>query len=701
MKLLNKMKSVLTLSFLLGLSSCTDAEIASVQELGTDVGTRALSMSVDGVTGNLNIVRPMEDKNVSMGEDDSWTIFVYLCGSDLESDRGRDGGYATRDLEEMFASAKSDKVRFVIQTGGADNWHVQNITATGSTRLLIENGWIKKVGQGPKLNMGASKTLSDFLTWGVENYPAEHMGVILWDHGGGSVEGLCYDETADDELLLRELETSFLNASRNMTDTFEFVGMDACLMSTIETANVLASYSDYMIASQESEAGEGWDYDAIGSYLTKNPDASGRDVGKVICDSFYKACEEEDCDDSCTISLIDLSKINQLLSSFNTFSRTLYDAATDSSVQSQMNKKITKIDYYGGRDSDRKYMNMVDFGGLVNACGDWSDKTETINALNDAVVYNLSGSDHTKASGLSIFYPLSTPSSEDMSVFETICVNPYYLSLVDRQVHGANYSYDDDTWFYDDTWSWQEDFFVVDDQYEYDNNGNSSYWGYLDDVETGESDLITFDEEPYVDDDGYFTFVLSEEGCDNATEVTGYVLQIMDNDDYVVLGETNDVDIDWDTGEVYDMFDGTWFSLADGQELSLYYSDYSDGADIYYSPALLNGQEVWLYIRDDYDGDTMIEGAYPMTESYAFSGRDMIEVKMGDTIIPMYYCLDDEDFTYKGDEYIVDDLEITYDDLVSADYLYSFIIYDVYGDYCFTDDIMITIDDDGEITVYE
>jgi hypothetical protein len=175
----------------------------------------------------------------------------------------------------------------------------------------------------------------------------------------------------------------------------------------------------------------------------------------------------------------------------------------------------------------------------------------------------------------------------------------------------------------------------------------------------------------------------------------------MDNDDYVVLGETNDVDIDWDTGEVYDMFDGTWFSLADGQELSLYYSDYSDGADIYYSPALLNGQEVWLYIRDDYDGDTMIEGAYPMTESYAFSGRDMIEVKMGDTIIPMYYCLDDEDFTYKGDEYIVDDLEITYDDLVSADYLYSFIIYDVYGDYCFTDDIMITIDDDGEITVYE
>ena len=85
------------------------------------------------------------------------------------------------------------------------------------------------------------------------------MGVILWDHGGGSISGVCFDEISDDSLSLREIDTGLLSTMKNagMTDTFEFIGFDACLMSTVETANVLASYSDYMIASEESEPGSG------------------------------------------------------------------------------------------------------------------------------------------------------------------------------------------------------------------------------------------------------------------------------------------------------------------------------------------------------------------------------------------------------------------------------------------------------------
>ena len=53
-----------------------------------------------------------------MGEDGTQTVFVYMCGSDLESENG----LASGDIEEMIAGSKSENVKFVIQTGGAGAW---------------------------------------------------------------------------------------------------------------------------------------------------------------------------------------------------------------------------------------------------------------------------------------------------------------------------------------------------------------------------------------------------------------------------------------------------------------------------------------------------------------------------------------------------------------------------------------------------
>ena len=41
---------------------------------------------------------------------------------------------------------------------------------------------------------------------------------------------------------------------------FDFVGFDACLMATYEMAAHMASYADYMVASEELEPGIGWNY---------------------------------------------------------------------------------------------------------------------------------------------------------------------------------------------------------------------------------------------------------------------------------------------------------------------------------------------------------------------------------------------------------------------------------------------------------
>ena len=65
---------------------------------------------------------------------------------------------------------------------------------------------------------------------------------------------------------------------------FDFVGFDACLMATAETALMLNPYADYMIASEETEPGIGWYYTNWLTALGSNTSIPTVDLGKKIVD---------------------------------------------------------------------------------------------------------------------------------------------------------------------------------------------------------------------------------------------------------------------------------------------------------------------------------------------------------------------------------------------------------------------------------
>ena len=257
---------VIIAALLLTFCRCSDEDLAETGTGGLRKTTAGLNIQVDESSGSMSIERPTI-KNIPMGDKDTWTVFVYLCGSDLESRIFFGGGMASDDIEEMCKASASDNVRFVIETGGCSYWHDDNIDSDFLGRYVVENGKLKKAGEVRQASMGKTSTLTGFLKWGIKKYPAEKMGVIFWDHGGGSLSGVCFDELEDnDSLGLREIDAAFLSLadSGELTDKFEFIGFDACLMGTVEAANILASYSDYMFGSEESEPGSGWDYKAIG-----------------------------------------------------------------------------------------------------------------------------------------------------------------------------------------------------------------------------------------------------------------------------------------------------------------------------------------------------------------------------------------------------------------------------------------------------
>ena len=65
-------------------------------------------------------------------KNDTWAIYWYLCGSDLETNNG----FATIDLQEMMEVALPENVNVVIQTGGANVWQNDLMDASKLQRWL-------------------------------------------------------------------------------------------------------------------------------------------------------------------------------------------------------------------------------------------------------------------------------------------------------------------------------------------------------------------------------------------------------------------------------------------------------------------------------------------------------------------------------------------------------------------------------------
>ncbi len=690
-------------------------EESSEESSDVDYVQGGVSMMVKQATGEMEITRSAINKSVPMGDKDTWTILVYMCGSDLES-KFFFGGMASDDIKEMCKATASRNVRFVIEAGGADMWHNSNINGDPDERFIIKGGKLTKVKDTGRGEMGRSNTLAQFLKWGVKKYPADKMGVILWDHGGGSIGGVCYDELDDDDSLsLRELDAAFLSASKVMSDKFEFVGFDACLMGTLEAANILASYAKYMYASQETEPGSGWNYTSLGNYLAKHPEAGGDKLGKAICNSYFKTCEASDLSSGATLSVIKLSKVDKLIKRFNKFAKAMYNASDNSKTMSSMAKKIAAADNFGGNNRSEGYTNMVDLGGLIRSCRKWTDNADPVlESLKEAVVYQVRGSDHPKASGLSLYYPLSVNDSRELTTFRNICVSPYYLSFVDRQDHGSVNGgdvddYDDDTWFEGGFWEFLDEFLFDEESENYEfrvkDGARDKYWKYVDDFKvTGESKLITFEEEPGFSKEGDFYFVLDDNGYENMENVSALVYQDMGKDTLIELGETIDIEADWDSGMFMDYFDGCWLSLPDGQNLAIYKVDETDDYVLYTSPVRVNGEDTFLRMQQMNDGSVVVCGMWDGISEDGAAGRTVTELKKGDKIEPVYYSIDEDGNDkddYIGEEYTLKgDLQIDYDLLYPGDYLYAFCIDDIYGDYLVTDFAEFNLDKKGNVSFY-
>jgi hypothetical protein len=246
----------------------------------------------------------VREKQVKLKNDgtDTVTILVLMNGSDLESEYGE----ATDDLLEMVRATKSDRVDILVETVGTKKWnrrfgissrHAQRWRVTGSGLTLLDDTL-------PQLDTTIPSTLSDFIRWGIETSPADRYILLLWDHGGGPVYGYGYDEfqpyTAT--LTIDEIRTALQDGGVY----FDLIGMDCCLMSSLEVCCALYDFCDYTLLSEDFEPGCGWSYEGWLSALAKDPAIDTPALSRIAIDDSIRAAERSsDADDGMTLALID------------------------------------------------------------------------------------------------------------------------------------------------------------------------------------------------------------------------------------------------------------------------------------------------------------------------------------------------------------------------------------------------------------
>ena len=340
--------------------------------------------------GNLQTDKP---------QNESHTLLIYMCGSDLESSRG----YASNNIEEILGAEIPENINVILQTGGSENWHTTGISAEHIGRYEIKNGQLTQLSVLPQSNMGDDETLLSFLTFAKENYPAENTSLILWDHGSGSVGGVCFDENYGlDALTLNELDSAL-----SMSDIeFEFVGFDACLMATYDTANVIKNYAEYMIASEELEPASGWDYETLIENL------HSEDFYTKVLDSYATRQDNKTYYTLSVIKLSEMSKVERIIDCI------IENINADISI---LGTALDNTIHFGANETSKHNTNLFDLCSFANNLGitcDFSDFIQTAN-----------GNARQDATGLSIYFPAQNANTDNN--YAEICKNSKYIAFLD------------------------------------------------------------------------------------------------------------------------------------------------------------------------------------------------------------------------------------------------------------------------------
>lgn len=618
-------------------------------------------------------IPPEEQGNAS----DTYTLMLYMCASDLESECG----FATEDLNEIMYGYTAGNLNVIVQTGGTAEWQNTVVADDRCQRYQVTEDGLELVDDSLGMqNMADSATLTDFIQYCSSNYAADHYGLVLWDHGGGVVGGYGYDENfGGDSMSLTEMSRALGDASVHL----DMLGFDACLMANFETCLMAAPYADYLIASEEPEPGCGWYYtDWIGK-LSENCGIPPKRYGRQIIDDYITESGWDSPSMYSTLGMFDLQQVTQkLLPALSQFSD---DAVQQLSAGEYRRISQSRSNTRAVYQSELDHIDLLDYAQRSQS--ETADQLEQ--AVSDCVVYYRETENGSGDNGLSILFPYYDLSALDMleEMYQTLGYDDAYPAFLEQfanvmaggqisvsgfsntQNHAAASEYSGFQWFDADAG--------------YDESYYETYSADLSLLETTEVD-------------GRCVLELSEEDWEIVNDAAMQMFAVYDGF-HVDMGLDDYCEFD-DYGNLIVEYDQTWVAL-DGQVVPFFHESYTSDGDSFFTcgsvPCVYNGIDAEIVLVWDTEHPSgYAAGVRPVyTDSVAAKG--LYDICDGDTF-HVYYDIYDEDLNYVetmtlDDEIftVQDSLEVGYADAAEqlGDTFIYYVLEDIYNNTYYTDSI--------------
>ena len=282
-----------------------------------------------------------------------WTVLVYVnAANNLQPD-------SLLNVAQMASVGSDSSVNIVVQWKQANCLDCGQPSFFATRRYLVKKHSAAEVAAitngdttpletdrvpDPSTNdatthqsdMGSYQTLQNFVQWGSAQYPADHLAVVVWDHGSGWRN--VYRTAGKNKLASAKRAVSQDNETNNEVETWEMptaltgsaqpldmLIVDCSLEMMAEVAYEVRNSAKVMVGSEESPPGAGYPYDA---WLTALK-TSGTDpcvVGNSILTTFIAAYPSAP---DITQAVVDLSKMPTVASALDNFGVSLLAHATD------------------------------------------------------------------------------------------------------------------------------------------------------------------------------------------------------------------------------------------------------------------------------------------------------------------------------------------------------------------------------------
>ena len=210
-----------------------------------------------------------------------------------------------------------------------------------------------------ELNMADPGSLTDFVSYSLENFPSVYNALVIWNHGGGvrSIEpdeqaskAICEDD--GDILYLNEVQSALSSAVDG--ESFDIIGIDACLMGEVETAYEMRSLADYFVASMASEWGAGWGYKYIfDNFISSENPPLPADMADILVSQFYESTTGRVTGWPNTMTAVDTSALGALKTAIDNLAKAIHIYGGGNTAENEFEAlRDASVFYYEPRPSN-------------------------------------------------------------------------------------------------------------------------------------------------------------------------------------------------------------------------------------------------------------------------------------------------------------------------------------------------------------